>query len=169
MVSQDTLSLLHDKYQALVSFMDERVLRRWAAAEARALGWGGASAVAKATGSSRTTIRAGIAQLHEPVPEPLPASMRRPGAGRPRLTQRDPRLLDDLQLLLVPVTRGDPEAPLLWTSKSTRHLAEGLVERGHEVSHDTVGRLLEEIGYSLQATCKTLEGKDHPDRDAQFG
>jgi transposase len=169
MVSQDTLLLLHEKYQALVSCMDERVLRRWAAAEARALGWGGASAVAKATGISRTTIRAGIAELHEPVPEQLPGRIRRPGAGRPRLTRRDPRLLADLQLLLEPATRGDPEAPLLWTSKSTRHLAEELVERGHEVSHDTVGRLLEEIGYSLQANRKTLEGKDHPDRDAQFG
>ena len=80
MVSQDTFLLLHEKYQALVSFMDERVLRRWAAAEARALGWGGASTVAKATGLSRTTIRAGIAELHEPVPEPLPRRIRRPGA-----------------------------------------------------------------------------------------
>jgi transposase len=149
--------------------MDERVLRRWAAAEARALGWGGASAVAKATGISRTTIRAGIAELGGPVPGPLPARIRGPGAGRPRLTQRDPRLLDDLRSLLEPVTRGDPEAPLLWTSKSTRHLADELVERGHEVSHDTVGRLLEQIGYSLQANRKASEGKDHPDRDAQFG
>ena len=83
--------------------------------------------------------------------------IRRPGAGRPRLAQRDPRLLEDLQCLLEPVTRGDPESPLLWTSKSTRHLAEELVARGHQVSHDTVGRLLDEIGYSLQANRKTLE------------
>src|SRR5512135_1855781 len=169
MVSQETLSILHEKYQALAPFMDERVLRGWAAAEARALGWGGASAVAKATDISRTTLRAGIAELHQPRPERPPERIRRPGAGRPRRTQRDPKLLYDLQLLLEPVTRGDPEAPLLWTSKSTRHLAEELVELGHEVSHDTVGRLLEEIGYSLQANGKTLEGKDHPDRDAQFG
>src|SRR5512135_255159 len=169
MVSQETLSILHEKYQALAPFMDERVLRRWAAAEARALGWGGASAVAKATDISRTTLRAGIAELHQPRPERPPERIRRPGAGRPRRTQRDPKLLYDLQLLLEPVTRGDPEAPLLWTSKSTRHLAEELVELGHEVSHDTVGRLLEEIGYSLQANGKTLEGKDLPDRDAQFG
>src|SRR5208337_631441 len=124
MVSQETLSILHEKYQALVLFMDERVLRRWAAAEARSLGWGGASAVSKATGISRTTIQAGIAELHQPMPEPSPERIRRPGAGRPRLSQRDPRLLEDLQCLLEPVTRGDPEAPLLWTSKSTRHLAE---------------------------------------------
>ena len=169
MVSQETLSILHEKYQSLVLFMDERVLRRWAAAEARSLGWGGASAVSKATGISRTTLRAGIAELHQPMPEPPPERIRRPGAGRPRLAQRDPRLLEDLQCLLEPVTRGDPEVPLLWTSKSTRHLAEELVARGHQVSHDTVGRLLDEIGYSLQANRKTLEGKDHPDRDAQFG
>jgi transposase len=168
MVSQETLSVLHEKYQALAPFMDERVLRRWAASEAQALGWGGVSAVTKATGISRSTIRSGIAELHQSSPEPTPGRVRQPGAGRPRLTTRDPRLLDDLRALLEPATRGDPEVPLLWTSKSTRHLAEELVELGHQVSHDTVGRLLEEIGYSLQANRKTLEGKDHPDRDAQF-
>jgi transposase len=148
--------------------MDERLLRRWAASEAQALSWGGASAVTKATGISRTTIRAGIAELHQSTPQPPPDRIRKPGAGRPRLTQGDPRLLDDLQALLEPATRGDPEAPLLWTSKSTRNLADELVGRGHKVSHDTVRRLLEEIGYSLQANRKTLEGNDHPDRDAQF-
>ena len=80
MVSQETLSILHEKYQSLVLFMDERVLRRWAAAEARSLGWGGASAVSKATGTSRTTLRAGIAELHQPMPEPPPERIRRPGA-----------------------------------------------------------------------------------------
>jgi transposase len=169
MVSQEILSLLHEKYQALVLFMDERVLRRWAAAEARSLGWGGTSAVSTVTGLSRTTIRAGIAELHQPTPELPPERIRRRGAGRPRLTRTDPTLLEDLQNLLEPATRGEPEAALLWTSKSTRHLAEELVQRGHLVSHDTVGRLLEEIGYSLQANRKTREGTDHPDRDAQFG
>jgi transposase len=168
MVSQETLSVLHEKYQALAPFMDERVLRRWAATEAQALGWGGASAVTKATGISRTTIRSGIAELHQSTPDPPPGRIRQPGAGRPRLTERNPRLLDDLHALLEPATRGDPEAPLLWTSKSTRHLAAELVKLGHQVSHDTVGRLLEDLGYSLQANRKTLEGKDHPDRDAQF-
>lgn len=148
--------------------MNERLLRRWAASEAQALGWGGTSAVTKATGISRTTIRAGIADLHKSTPELPPGQIRKPGAGRRRLTERDPRLLDDLHTLLEPATRGDPEAPLLWTSKSTRNLADELVAHGHQVSHDTVGRLLEEIGYSLQANRKTLEGKDHPDRDAQF-
>lgn len=168
MVSQDTLTVLHEKYQALAPFMDERILRRWAASEAQALGWGGASAVSKATGISRTTIRSGIAELHPSTPEPPPDRIRKPGAGRPRLTEGDPRLLDDLHALLESATRGDPESPLLWTSKSTRNLADELVEHGHQVSHDSVGRLLEEIGYSLQANRKTLEGKDHPDRDAQF-
>jgi transposase len=168
MVSQETLSMLHEKYQVLAPFMDERVLRRWAASEAQALGWGGASAVSQVTGISRTTIRSGIAELHQSTPEPPPGQIRKPGAGRPRLTDCNPKLLDDLQALLECATRGDPETPLLWTSKSTRNLADELVEHGHEVSHDTVGRLLEAIGYSLQANRKTLEGKDHPDRDAQF-
>jgi len=168
MVPQETLSILREKYQALAPLMDERVLRRWAATEALALGWGGTSAVTKATGLSRTTIRSGIAELQQPEPRPSPGRIRHPGAGRPRLTQSDPRLLNDLRTLLEPATRGDPEAPLLWTSKSTRHLADALVGLGHSVSHDTVGRLLEEIGYSLQANRKTREGKDHPDRDAQF-
>jgi transposase len=169
MVSEETVSVLRAKYQALAPLMDERVTRRWAAAEAHALGWGGASAVAKATGLSRTTIRSGLAELHHPRAEPPTERTRRPGAGRPRLADRDPKLLDDLHTLLEPDTRGDPEAPLLWTSKSTRHLAEALVALGHDISHDSVGRLLEEIGYRLQANRKTEEGSDHPDRDAQFG
>ena len=168
MVSEETVSVLREKYQALAPFMDERVLRRWAAAEAQALGWGGASAVAKATGISRTTIRSGLAELHSPRPEPPPDRVRRPGAGRPRLADGDPKLLDDLSKLLEPATRGDPEVPLLWTSKSTRHRADALVALGHPISHDSVGRLLEDIGYRLQADRKTEEGNDHPDRDAQF-
>jgi transposase len=169
MVPEETVSVLRAKYQALAPLMDECVTRRWAAAEAHALGWGGASAVAKATGLSRTTIRSGLAELHHPRAEPPTERTRRPGAGRPRLADRDPKLLDDLHTLLEPDTRGDPEAPLLWTSKSTRHLAEALVALGHDISHDSVGRLLEEIGYRLQANRKTEEGSDHPDRDAQFG
>jgi hypothetical protein len=168
MNSKETVSVLREKYQALAPLMDERVLRRWAATEAQALGWGGTAAVAEATGLSRTTIRSGIAELHSPRPEPPPDRIRRPGAGRPRLTDGDPRLLDDLSKLLEPATLGDPEAPLLWTSKSTRHLADALVTLGHEISHDSVGRALEDIGYRLQANRKTEEGDDHPDRDAQF-
>jgi transposase len=168
MIPEETVVVLREKYQALAPFMDERVVRRWAATEARALGWGGASAVAKATGISRTTIRSGLTELHGPSTEPPADRVRRPGAGRPRLTASDPKLLADLHYLLEPATRGDPEAPLLWTSKSTRHLADALVALGHEISHDSVGRLLEEIGYSLQANRKTEQGDSHPDRDAQF-
>jgi hypothetical protein len=168
MVCDETLSLLREKYQALAPLMDECVLRRWAAAEARALGWGGASAVSKATGISRTTIRSGLAELDSPGTGPPRDRVRRPGAGRPRLTDGDPGLLDDLRGLLEPATRGDPEAPLLWTSKSTRHLADALGALGHEISHDSVGRLLEDIGYHLQVNRKAEEGNDHPDRDAQF-
>jgi hypothetical protein len=168
MISQETVSVLRQKYQALAPLMDERVLRRWAATEAQALGWGGTAAVAEATGLSRTTIRSGIAQLHSPQAEPSPDRVRRPGAGRPRLTERNPRLLEDLDKLLEPATLGDPEAPLLWTSQSTRNLADGLVALGHKISHDSVGRALEDIGYRLQANRKTEDGDDHPDRDAQF-
>jgi hypothetical protein len=168
MIAKQTVSTLREKYQALVPLMDERVLRRWAATEAQALGWGGTVAVARATGLSRTTIRSRIAELHRPGPEPAPARVRRPGAGRPRLTEGDPRLLDDLYKLLEPATVGDPEAPLLWTSKSTRDLADALVALGHKISHDSVGHTLEGLGYRLQSNRKTEEGNDHPDRDAQF-
>jgi Rhodopirellula transposase DDE domain len=168
MIAKQTVSTLREKYQALVPLMDERVLRRWAATEAQALGWGGTAAVAQATGLSRTTIRSGIAELHRPGPEPAPTRVRRPGAGRPRLTEGDPSLLGDLDKLLEPATVGDPEAPLLWTSKSTRNLADALVALGHKISHDSVGHALEGLGYRLQSNRKTEEGNDHPDRDAQF-
>jgi hypothetical protein len=168
MSSKATVAVLREKYQALAHVMDERVLRRWAATEAQALGWGGISAVAEATGLSRTTIRSGIAELHDPRPEPPPDRIRRPGAGRPRLTDSDPKLRDDLSRLLEPATLGDPEAPLLWTSKSTRRLADALGALGHKISHDSVGRALEDMGYRLQGNRKTEDGDDHPDRDAQF-
>src|SRR3954451_24808610 len=116
MVSQETLSMLHEKYQVLAPFMDERVLRRWAASEAQALGWGGPSAVSQVTGISRTTIRSGIAALHQSTPAPPPGRPpphgRGPGGRRaPRLSRCIPELLDDLQALLECATRGDPETP----------------------------------------------------------
>ena len=148
--------------------MDERVRRRWAAIEARSLGRGGITIVALATGLSRTTIRAGLAELCNPASEMQRSRIRRPGAGRPRLCQQDARLLQDLKVLVEPASRGDPRSPLSWSSKSTRNLADELVRLGHRVSHDTVGRLLEEMDYSLQGNRKTREGKGDPDRDAQF-
>jgi transposase len=148
--------------------MDERMRRRWAAAEAQSLGRGGITLVAEATGLSRTTIHSGLAELQSGPGDAEPARLRRPGAGRPRLSQHDPQLLRALEALLESSTRGDPQSPLLWTCKSTRNLAADLVRQGHQISHDSVSRLLDELGYSLQANRKTREGKDHPDRDAQF-
>jgi len=150
--------------------MDERLRRQWAAAEARDHGWGGVTLVARATGLSRTTITAGLRELDLPRKQRLQAAkrVRRPGAGRPRVLQADPELLTALENLLEPATRGDPESPLRWTSKSTRRLANELTEAGHKISPRTVASLLREDGYSLQANRKTREGTQHPDRNAQF-
>jgi transposase len=131
-----------------------------------ALGRGGVSAVATATGVSRPTIYAGMTELKGGAPSD--AHVRKPGGGRHRLADTDPGLLKDLQRLIAPATRGDPMSPLLWTSKSTRNLGEALSAMGHEASHQTVARLLSELGYSLQVNRKTEEGEDVPDRDAQF-
>jgi len=152
--------------------MNEKLKRRWAACEALALGRGGISTVASATGMSRATIRKGIHEVQHTfgdLAEQLRGErVRQPGAGRPHLTAQDPTLLLALKHLIDPATRGDPMSPLLWTSKSTRKLAEQLQRQGHHVSYRTVARLLQDLGFSLQANRKTREGKQHPDRDAQF-
>jgi Rhodopirellula transposase DDE domain len=151
--------------------MDERVRRQWAAAEADALGRGGVSAVASATGLSRTTITAGQRELRGRAEHPdAPASprIRRPGGGAKPLAQTDPGLLPALEALVDPVTRGDPCSPLRWTCKSTRRLADELTRLGHPVCARSVAALLLEAGYSLQANRKTREGGTHPDRNAQF-
>ena len=168
MNTQVAIATVQAKYHALSPIMDERMRRRWAAAEAQSLGRGGITLVAEATGLSRTTIHSGLAELQSGPGDAEPARLRRPGAGRPRLSQHDPQLLRALEALLESSTRGDPQSPLLWTCKSTRNLAADLVRQGHQISHDSVSRLLDELGYSLQANRKTREGKDHPDRDAQF-
>ena len=147
--------------------LDERRRRLWAAAEAQAAGRGGVAAVARATGISQETIRRGLRELASGETLP-PGRVRRPGGGRKRLADKDATLLADLERLLDAHSRGDPELPLRWTSKSVRKLAEGLRELGHRVSYRTVARLLRELGYSLQANRKTREGSSHPDRDAQF-
>ena len=159
------------KYQAL-PFMDERMRRQWAGAEAAALGWGGLTAVSKATGLALNTIQAGRAELeagHGHVRRAAGARIRRPGGGRKPITQTDPRLRAMLLELVDPATRGHPESPLLWSSKSTSKLADELTRQGHPVSDRTVATLLRVEHYSLQANRKTLEGSSHPDRDAQFG
>ena len=166
------ITLVRQKYQTLVLMMDERMRRRWAASEAVALGWGGITAVSEATGLSPTTIRLGIAESRAPEtdlnPRPDDPRVRRPGGGRKRLAEEDRTLLTDLETLVNPSTRGDPQSPLRWTCKSTRNLAEALVDQGHRVSHQTVARLLQASGYNLQVNRKNREGDSHPDRDAQF-
>ncbi|HEX5622748.1 MAG TPA: ISAzo13 family transposase [Solirubrobacteraceae bacterium] len=147
--------------------LDERGRRLWAAAEARSAGRGGIAAVVRATGISESTVLRGLADLESgEVLEP--GRVRRPGAGQVPILEREPGLAKDLERLVDPVTRGDPESPLRWTSKSGAKLAEALREMGHDVVDRTVLRLLKAKGYSLQANKKTREGAQHPDRDAQF-
>ena len=161
---------LASKYATLGPLLDERTRRIWAATEARAIGRGGIARVAEATGMSRGTVRAGLRELEPGAPAaPRPAGRQRsPGGGRKALTERDPGLAGALERELEPVTRGDPEVPLRWTCSSAARLAQRLGAAGHAVSERTVNRLLHELGYSLQANRKTLEGRQHPDRDAQF-
>jgi hypothetical protein len=165
-----TAERIRRAYESLRPEMDERMRRQWAAAEARSLGYGGVTAVASATGLSRTTVAAGSAELDLPAYQRAceAARVRRPGGGRRSLTENDPRLLAALEAVIEPVTRGDPESPLRWTCKSTRRLADELTRMGHPIGRETVASLLREAGYSLQADRKTREGSSHPDRDAQF-
>jgi len=158
---------IRHKYSAIVGELDERARRRWAAAEARSLGWGGISAVAEATGISDRTIRNGIRELQGPDPLP-PDRQRRWGAGRPSRENAQPELTEALEALIEPHERGDPMSPLRWTCKSIRTLARELRAQGFEVGSTKVGELLKTLGYSLQANRKTIEGKQHPDRNAQF-
>jgi transposase len=155
------------KYVALISELDERGRRRWAAIEARSLGWGGIAAVAEATGLSDRTIRTGIREIEGGDCLP-PDRRRREGGGRKRRTDEHPNLLSALDALIAPTTRGDPASPLRYTCKSTSTLAAELGRGGFQVSPSTVGRLLKRLGYSLQSNRKTREGKQHPDRNAQF-
>jgi hypothetical protein len=151
----------------MAGLLNERSRRRWAAAEARSHGRGGIAAVTRATGISEGTVRRGLSELDEG--EPLAAErVRRAGAGRPGILEREPGLSAALDALIDPVTRGDPESPLRWTSKSAAKLAAALTEMGHQVADRTVLRLLKAKGYSLQANKKTREGAQHPDRDLQF-
>jgi hypothetical protein len=161
------------RYEALAPMMDERMTRLWSAAEARALGRGGREIVVRATGISGKRIAAGNRDLDEdelnPAPEtPQEQRIRRPGAGRKSLASKDPTLLWDLESLIDPVTRGDPESPLRWTTKSLSKLAAELGEMGHSIGKTKVGELLHDLNYSLQANKKTTEGHQHPDRNAQF-
>lgn len=156
------------KFQVLAGQLDERGLRLWAAAEALACGWGGTSAVARATGIARSTIARGRGEL-ERGERLEPGRVRRPGGGRKPLADSDPTLLADLERLVDPDSRGDPELPLRWTAKSLRTLARELRALGHRISSpSSVAPLLRRLGYSLQSNRKSREGSSHPDRDAQF-
>lgn len=158
---------IRGKYVALVGELDERARRWWAATEAVSLGRGGIAAVAQATGISDRTIRNGIRELREPHSLP-PDRQRRPGAGRLTREAEQPGLMGALEGLVEPAARGDPMSPLRWTCKSMRTLADELKRQGFHISHTKVGKLLKAKGYSLQANRKTREGKQHPDRNAQF-
>jgi transposase len=168
---QDDESKIAEKYEALCSVMDEQMRRLWAATEARALGYGGVSTVARAVGLTRPTITAGMKELGDArqlVPMAPKHRVRRAGAGRPRALDVDAGLRPALEELVEPATRGHPMSPLRWTCKSVRTLAGELTRQGHAVSHQTVSEMLQALGYSLQANRKTREGAEHPDRNAQF-
>lgn len=162
---------IKSRYRSLVPLMDERLRRQWAATEARAYGWGGLSAVSAATGMSRNTIRKGVAELEvrkKKSKAVVEARLRRKGGGRKCLTASDPGLLVALEVLVEPMSRGDPQSALRWTCKSTARLAEELTRQAHPIGAWTVGALLRKAGYSLQSNRKTKEGARHPDRNAQF-
>lgn len=160
------------RFGSLSPFLDERMRRLVTAAESEAIGYGGVSAVSRATGVSRRAITEGMKELNRRKTArkaaPAPSRIRRQGAGRKRSIDKDASLLEDLDRLVDPVTRGDPESPLRWTCKSVRRLAEELRQGGHGVSYQTVAELLHDLDYSLQANQKTLEGSHHADRDEQF-
>ena len=166
----ETDALIAARHQALEGILDERQRRLHAAVEAKLLGHGGVKRVSQATGVARGSILAGIKELESPqrvLPEE-PRRVRRAGAGRKKLVDRDPAVREALERLVEPATRGDPQSPLRWTCKSLMQLARELGEQGHAISHVSVGVLLKEMGYSLQGNRKTLEGASHPDRNAQF-
>ena len=155
------------RFAILKELLDERSRRLLVAAETKAWGRGGVSAVSRATGVSRQVIRQGLAELQQPVAPPA-GRIRRPGGGRKKAVEKDPELLAELEKLVEPSTRGDPESPLRWTCKSVRKLAAELQQRGHSISYPVVAELLHQMDYSLQGNRKTKEGTSHPDRNAQF-
>ncbi len=155
------------KFRSVWPLLDERSRRLMAASEAMSLGHGGVSLVSRACGLSRKAIYKGMDEIQHGIAPPA-GRIRRPGAGRKPIIRSDPKLLEILEEMMDGATRGDPQSPLRWTCKSTRTLAGQLAKRKHPVSHTKVAQLLHESGYSLQANRKTLEGADHPDRDAQF-
>src|ERR1017187_2583820 len=162
----DTGEMLAAKFGVIFPHLDERQRRLLMGADARVLGHGGIRVVARAAGVREATGSLGVGELDGGA-EPL-GRARKPGGGRKRLADVDPGLRPALLALVEPDERGDPMSPLRWTTKSTRNLAGELTGQGHRISADTVGDLLRDLGFSLQGNAKTLEGKQDPDRDAQF-
>lgn len=158
---------IRQRFELIAGELNERTRRLFAASEALVIGRGGISAVSRATGLSRKAIGQGIKELQEEQ-RAKDRRIRRKGGGRKTTVSKDPRLQEDLERLVEPVTRGDPELPLRWTCKSVRTLAQELRKLGHQVSHQLVSELLHTLGYSLQANRKTREGGEHEDRNAQF-
>ena len=171
MSENQVVESIQDKYDSLLPYLNEKTRRIWAAIEARSLGWGGVTQVARATGLSRTTIHAGMRLLEkqdEVKTEDNSTRIRTNGGGRKLLEEQDAMLLSDLESLIEPMTLGDPESPLKWTSKSVVKLAATLNLGGHRISPKSVYNLLESLGYSLQSNRKTRDGSSHIDRDDQF-
>lgn len=162
-----TDELIQTKYAALEDSFNERSRRLWAATEARAIGYGGVSLVARNTGISRRAITAALREIDTRATPP-PGRVRNPGAGRKSALERYPDLPNAVERLVEPLTRGDPESPLRWTCKSTRRISGELKKQGTVVSSRVVRRVLHDLRYRLQANRKTMEGKQHPDRNAQF-
>lgn len=158
---------IEEKYMALKEHLDEKTRRLWCATEAREIGRGGITKVTKATGVSAPTIRRGIREINHPETI-VQGRVRKEGGGRRSATAKDTTLISDIEKMVDPVTRGDPESPLRWTAKSTAKIANELNKQEHRASDRLVSRLLKQQGYSLQANKKTKEGGDHPDRNAQF-
>ncbi len=168
MKNNELIETIKKKYELLSPVLDERTRRLWAATEAKTIGYGGQTIVSVATGLSRTTISTELKRLKNKDFSETQGKIRTPGAGRKKLTEQEPNLLVDLELLVEPTTLGDPESPLRWTCKSTRKLAEALQAKGYKIGRQKVAHLLDDLGYSLQANRKTKEGGTNPDRDAQF-
>lgn len=164
---QELISQVMQRHQVMCAHLSEREKRIWAASEAITIGRGGDTVVSEATGISRVTISRGKAEVKDGNMG-SPSRIRKTGGGRKRLIKKYPNIVRDLDIMIDPLTRGDPENPLRWTCKSTYKLAEALQAKGHQVSQKTVYTLLQEMGYSMQSNRKIMEGKQHPDRDEQF-
>ena len=163
----DAVAGVRQRFASLSAVIDERTRRLLVAAESSAWGPGGISVVSQATGVSRQVIRQGLRELKQ-APIPPPGRIRRAGGGRKKSREKDPSLVADLERLVEPLTRGDPQSSLRWTCKSVRNLADELNRQGHDISYPVVAELLHELGYSLQSNRKTKEGASHPDRNQQF-